>query len=145
MKLFKTKGIVRLHGGLVGLRDDQAKDRSPALEKIGECLYRVVGPVVFKAGEEIGLETPDKATLRVLQDLDSKVEQDVKLKRESGDVEKNEFNMEELIMAMFDLEEGNDEHFTGRGKPRVKAVEAIIGYDITAEQCNEAWTEFKNT
>lgn len=41
---------------LVELTDKQAKRRSHALENQGKNVYRVMKPVMFKAGEEIGFD-----------------------------------------------------------------------------------------
>lgn len=37
-----------------------------------------------------------------------------------------------------------DKDFTTTGKPRVKAVEAIVGRDLTSKEVNDAWKEYQD-
>ena len=45
------------------------------------------------------------------------------------------------IELIVDRNESND--FTGSGRPSVKAVERILGFDIDQSEVNSAWNEFK--
>lgn len=72
MKKYETTGVINLFGGVVGLSKAQAASRSHALKKLKSGRFEVVAPVQFKAGEIIGLEKPDKATLLLLESCDPK-------------------------------------------------------------------------
>lgn len=41
--------------------------------------------------------------------------------------------------AIRSLEPGNPDHFSDKGKPKLAAVRAIAGEDVTVKQLNEAW------
>jgi len=48
--------------------------------------------------------------------------------------------MEEITGAIQTLlDEGDDTNFTSMGDPKVKPIERILGYDISAEERNQAW------
>lgn len=64
---YKAIKIVRLFAGQIGLTGSQASSRRQYLnpvkvDKTGNGIYEITGPVVFKAGEIIDLAKPDKAT-----------------------------------------------------------------------------------
>ena len=68
MEKYKTLQVVRIGAGeVVMLTDEQARDRRPALEALGEGKYRAASVLEFKAGEEIGIEGPEKRIWEVLQ------------------------------------------------------------------------------
>lgn len=147
MKKYKTEKILTFTGGLVGLTSKQARVRSNLLEEVDEGVYRILGKVFFKAGEIIGLDTPIKSVACFLQDVETGENvadqyREEKLKLMIAKAAETEVDMEVVVMAMYDLEKGNEDHFTKRGKPRVGAVEAIVGHEVTAEQCNDAYKEF---
>ena len=48
-----------------------------------------------------------------------------------------------IIAAIGELDPDNPEHFTKGGKPEVKALEAILGFDITAAERDAAWAAFQ--
>lgn len=48
-----------------------------------------------------------------------------------------------LVDAISQLDEGNKEHFTTDGKPQVKALEALVKFDIDAEQRDAAFEIFQ--
>ena len=139
MKTYKTEKILNFSGGLIGLSRDQARVRSHLLEKVEKGVYNIIGKLTLKAGERIGLVNPDKAMLCFLFDEEVGDGADVR----SNKVEKDKFDMELVISSMFDLEEGNLDHFTQKGLPRVGAVAKLAGCGITSEQCHEAWAEFQ--
>lgn len=37
------------------------------------------------------------------------------------------------------LDEGDEKNFTSMGDPKVKPIERVLGYDITAQERDEAW------
>lgn len=37
------------------------------------------------------------------------------------------------------LDEGDEKNFTSLGDPKVKPIERVLGYDITAEERDQAW------
>lgn len=37
------------------------------------------------------------------------------------------------------LDEGDEKNFTSLGDPKVKPIERILGYDITADERDQAW------
>lgn len=41
------------------------------------------------------------------------------------------------------LDEGDETNFTSMGDPKVKPIERILGYDITAEERDTAWEMFQ--
>lgn len=49
------------------------------------------------------------------------------------------------IMAAFALivERNESSDFTGSGRPSVKAVEKLTGFDVEAKEVSDAWDEFK--
>jgi len=69
LKEYKTTGVITLFGGTVELSLKQAEPRQAALKKLKQGEYEVIAPVQFKAGEIIGLDMADKATLALLEDL----------------------------------------------------------------------------
>ena len=57
MKKFQVIEIVTLHGGVIGLTENQAAIRVDALNRIDESSkYIISSPVQFKVGEEIGMD-----------------------------------------------------------------------------------------
>ena len=46
---------------------------------------------------------------------------------------------EEIVTAISRLEAGNIDHWTKSGKPEVRALEAALGYDISAAERDAAW------
>jgi len=58
IKVSFTK-TVELFGGRIGLTDKQAQLRRSRLKAIDKGVYEITGPVEFKRGEAIGLETVD--------------------------------------------------------------------------------------
>lgn len=43
------------------------------------------------------------------------------------------------------LDEGDEKNFTSMGDPKVKPIERILGYDITAEERDQAWALLEGT
>ena len=72
MQKYKTTATIELFSGKVGLSEKQAATRTARLKKVKQGVFEVVSPVQFKAGEEIGIEDPDKATLANLEQLGGK-------------------------------------------------------------------------
>jgi len=55
----------------------------------------------------------------------------------------DEIKLQSLVTAISNLEEGNEEHFTGDGAPRVEVLEANTGYvSVTADERNAAFEIF---
>ena len=50
---------------------------------------------------------------------------------------------EQIIKALSQLDQANNKHWTGAGLPSVKAVEEILGRDITRADINDAAPDFK--
>ncbi|MGI0119692.1 hypothetical protein [Zooshikella sp. RANM57] len=50
---------------------------------------------------------------------------------------------EKIVKALSQLDHNNDSHWTNAGLPNVKAVEEILGQDVTRSDINEAAPEFK--
>ena len=50
---------------------------------------------------------------------------------------------EQIIKALGQLEQANNKHWTNAGLPNVKAVEDILGQDITRADINNAAPDFK--
>ena len=48
----------------------------------------------------------------------------------------------EQILARAD-QEAYREDFNAQGQPNVKAIEKIVGFDITAKERNELWLKFQ--
>ena len=44
-----------------------------------------------------------------------------------------------VMEAISTLDADNAAHFNAVGKPRVRAIEAVTGFDITAKERNKAW------
>ncbi len=53
-----------------------------------------------------------------------------------------EFTQEQILEAMAELDLENKDLFTADDVPTTKALEDILGGNITAEQRNSAWEEF---
>jgi len=51
----------------------------------------------------------------------------------------SDVSMEDIIEAINLLDDDNDDHWTSDNKPQVKALEEILGKDITADQRDEAF------
>lgn len=65
---------------------------------------------------------------------------------ESGKVPKDskiDDRESDIIEAIGMLKEGKKEHWTQGGKPEVKALEEILGHDITAKERDEAFDKFQ--
>ena len=147
MLKYITLAIVELFGGLIGLSKKQAVRRGKTLKKVKDRdgVYEILSKVQFKVGEIIGLEDPDKVTL-------SKVEltpesQDIVDAREKERIEAlAEKRAQEILAekAMEDIVAAaghaiNQGQVTATGAPEVKAMEEILGYDITAKERDRAW------
>ena len=50
--------------------------------------------------------------------------------------------MSRIVMAIVDLDTDNPNHFTADEKPKVDALEELLGEEVTSEQRDEAWTLF---
>jgi len=55
LKSFRTKEIIDLYTGVIGLNDDQAAPRLERLKETKKGEYEILAHVQFKAGEVIGL------------------------------------------------------------------------------------------
>lgn len=44
-----------------------------------------------------------------------------------------------ILQAAEGLSPKNPDHFTSDGRPQVKALEAVLGYGITAQERDKAW------
>lgn len=66
---------------------------------------------------------------------------------DAGDqIEVNEVSNEDRIMEVVSacevlVAEGNEANFSKNDEPKVRALENVLGYDITADQRDEAWAE----
>ena len=47
--------------------------------------------------------------------------------------------IEAIAKAIETLDPENEEHWTGSGKPNVASLEAVLGWDISAAERDEAW------
>lgn len=45
----------------------------------------------------------------------------------------------DILRAADTLNPENRDHFTSDGRPQVKALESVLGYDITADERDRAW------
>lgn len=54
----------------------------------------------------------------------------------------DEVSMQEIIEAISLLEEDNPDHWTADRRPQVKALEHVLGKDITAEQRDQAFEAY---
>lgn len=88
---------------------------------VGELLYPPPEELELDLKEALRLE--GKGHVQILEDVDQGVEDEKR-------------NAEILEAARKALDAGK---VTGSGKPEVKAVEEILGYDITAEERDRAW------
>jgi len=129
MREYITTNIVVIPCGRIGLVDTQAASRAGSLKKITQDVYEILSPIQLKAGETIRLEYPDKITASKLQ-----------LTRAS-DPDKDSVNLTDLIQAA-DLAIEQD-RVTKDGLPEVKAMEEILGYDITAAHRDQAFEALK--
>jgi hypothetical protein len=64
---YKTTGIVKINCGYVGLDKKQADARRHYIRPADDGTYEVMQPVMFKAGEKVRLNNPDKHTLEKLE------------------------------------------------------------------------------
>jgi len=70
MREYTTTGPINVFCGYIGLSESQAKARMKKLkatEKPG--VYEVVAPVMFKAGESLMMDNPDKITKASLDEV----------------------------------------------------------------------------
>ena len=65
------------------------------------------------------------------------------LMREAVSGKKKQTLSEQIIKALSQLDQANNKHWTGSGLPSVKAVEEILGRDITRADINDAAPEFR--
>ena len=69
---YKTTGIIRVNGGYVGLNQKQADTRHRKVKATKNAgVYEVVAPIVFKAGETLKMDNPDKVALNHLVCLEN--------------------------------------------------------------------------
>ena len=52
-------------------------------------------------------------------------------------------NVEQVIGAISALDMDNKEHFTTDGKPKVDAIEELLGMEVSGEMRDQAWAEFE--
>ena len=79
--------------------------------------------------------------------IDDLVAADVLLVQHLPEIERpdnREVLGEEIVDAIGKLEDGNAEHWTKGGKPEVRALEAVLNYDITAAERDAAWDAYQN-
>ena len=70
MKKFQVIEIVTLHGGVIGLTENQAAIRVDALNRIDESSkYIISAPVHFKVGEVIGMDECPKGIERKFSEI----------------------------------------------------------------------------
>lgn len=43
------------------------------------------------------------------------------------------------------LDEGDEKNFTSMGDPKVKPIESVLGYSITAEERDQAWAAIQGS
>lgn len=60
MKTYRTLEVVTINAGKIGLTDEQAAKRIHLLKKKSKGVYEPLGPIMFKAGEEIKLDDVGK-------------------------------------------------------------------------------------
>lgn len=65
---YNTTGIIRIHGGIIGLSKKQADARRACVRPVTgkKDLYEILTPIELKAGEIIRLAGPDKVLRRSL-------------------------------------------------------------------------------
>ena len=112
------------------------KYRVLADQEIDSIKYKANDVVVLdeKAGEAYdSLDSNSDAVNYCLKELGSKAIEH-KVKKTESDV-----SVEEIIEAIGLLEADNADNWTADNKPQVKALEGLLGKDITAEQRDEAF------
>ena len=70
MKTYRTKAIVDLYRGTIGLTDVQAVTRVRNLRPVADGIYEIISPVQFKAGEAIRLGEVENTVLDRLECLE---------------------------------------------------------------------------
>lgn len=80
-----------------------------------------------QAGDEIEIDSSEAESL-----LQSGV---IQLVDDSSDV----ISLDDIVMAIDEL---GDDDYTGNGIPEVKALERVLDGNITAEQRDNAWSEY---
>jgi len=92
----------------------------------------------FKTGEVIGLsELEPRLKDRVEKiEVAKPVADSPKVKAASGS---RNSRRADIIRAIGQLDQGNRKHFTSDGVPAVKAIEAVAGFQISAQERDAAW------
>lgn len=96
-----------------------------------------VPPLLVSAAVAIGAQSVDGANPDVLPPAEVVPEMVTLDERETL-----MFAAFEQILARSDQPE-HREDFNAQGQPNVKAVEKIVGFDITAKERNDAWLKFQ--
>ena len=152
-----VKGPVFLSAGVLELTKDQLEHRKQNLEPAAEKgQFNIVKPVCFKAGETIGylapagdkrqslhLEMTPESIEKMEADNQAAVEAEAKAKAdaEAKAEAKAKADAELLDAAVKAIDAGD---VTSDGRPEVKALEAILGKDITAADRDGVWNIIKS-
>lgn len=89
---------IRIVNGTLMLNEAQAKRRAKQLKKVGDNLYEVIAPTMFKCGERIGWDgNPSKVLLQALNAVDDPAPG---LDDEDQGVKLNDMKVDELKSLM---------------------------------------------
>lgn len=129
---------LKIHPGqLVRLTEDQSATRRHNLRAV-KCeagdVFEVTDTIEFKIGEEVVFLSP------IQKDQVRAVTPPAPAKAEPRErPEDPEVVFSEVEQAIDKLDPENKDDFTGSGLPRVEAIEALLGYDISADERNHVW------
>lgn len=122
-------------GTILHLDERQAKARALRIERLGpgedsrdgpRFRVRVTTQIGFKRGEVIGVEGDLGKTWRQhFESLD-------------GDVQPTKSRADQILEALLQLQPANKRHFTAAGLPRTSALKDILGFDVSAQERDEA-------
>jgi len=160
MKQYLTKEVVSIFTGFIRLSDHQAAVRSYGIEATDEKgVYQILSKIQFKAGEEIGLDKPDKITLSLLECLEPDQEETEKTNitegksktdnggtgGQGGSNNEEDRKIEKVIQVISMMDPENKDDFTTSGLPRTEVIEDFVDFEVSAKLRDQVWEKYNAT
>ncbi|WP_321276925.1 HI1506-related protein [Thiomicrorhabdus indica] len=96
--------------------------------------------ITVKKGEALDVEVSDKQ----LEALQKEPKLNVRLfKQDQSPADGADDDSRSIFEAIGQLDPENPEHFTKSGKPELKALRALFGIELTAEQRDQVWADYQ--
>ena len=140
MRKYKTLAMVSINGGHIQLTESQAAARMHCLERLENDIYKVNKKIEFKKGETFGYDGEIPKSKADCFEQVSNDESEAAEPEAAQSIENDESEaIEDVINAIELLDEDDESNWLGDGKPRVEALETLVGRDISATERDIAW------